>query len=253
MAKDPKKDEPKKRLSFFKKAKQEPEMPEKPEEGKDIAASQAQDQDSSQGQTGKDAEAVAVSADRAGPPKSKRPKKSLAPAFLPSLSLAVRALVILAIVVADAYAAYFLVVRVIGPNLAMAKVAQVRESLRPSEEYVEPVEVEVPARHRSEEPVMGTVNLIEDLVVNPSGSEGTRYLCTTVALESIEPGVTDEITLREAQVRDVLIEILGKRSVEELATLDTRDQIREEIKVAVNTLLSTGSVVGVYFSNFVLQ
>jgi flagellar FliL protein len=251
MAKDPKKDEPKKRLSFFKKAEQEPEMADKPEEGKEIAASRAQQQDSSQEQTGKDAGAVAVSVDRVGPSKSKHPKKSLTPAFLPSLSLAVRALVILAVVVADAYAAYFLVVRVIGPNLAMAKVAQVRESLKPSEEHAEPVEV--PVHRRSEEPVMGTVNLIEDLVVNPSGSEGTRYLCTTVALESIEPGVTDEITLREAQVRDVLIEILGKRSVEELATLDTRDQIREEIKVGVNMLLSTGSVVGVYFSNFVLQ
>jgi flagellar FliL protein len=253
MAKDPKKDEPKKGLSFFKKAKQEPEMADKPEEGKDILASQAQDQDSSQEQAGKDAGAVAVSADGVGQPKSKRPKKPVTPAFLPSLSLAVRALVILAIVVADAYAAYFLVVRVIGPNLAMAKVAQVRESLRPSEEHAEPIEVEVPVRQGSEEPVMGTVNLIEDLVVNPSGSEGTRYLCTTVALESIEPGVTDEITLREAQVRDVLIEILGKRSVEELATLDTRDQIREEIKASVNGLLSAGSVVGVYFSNFVLQ
>lgn len=253
MAEEPKKDEPTKRLSFFKKAEQEPDTSQKPEEGEDVMASPAQDQDSGTEATGEQAQAADASAGRVKPPKTKRPKKALLPAFLPSLSLAVRSLVILAIVIADAYAAYFLVTRVIGPNLAMARVTQVREGLTPSEKQAERVKVEVPKTAKADEDVMGTVNLIEDLVVNPSGSEGTRYLCTTVALESVEPRVTDELTVREAQVRDLLIEILSRRTVTELSTLDSRDQIREEIKVAVNGLLSTGTVVGVYFSNFVLQ
>lgn len=259
MAKDRKKDEPKKRLSFFKKAKQEPDTADKlehadePPRGEDLEAPPAQDGGSRGQQVEQDVEAADSPVGRAEPPKPKRQKQPLLPAFLPSLSLAVRSLVILAIVIADAYAAYYLVVRVIGPNLAMAKVAQVRESVRPRKEPTEPVEVEIPEFGKTDDHVMGTVILIEDLVVNPAGSEGTRYLCTTVALETIEPGVAEEIRSREAQVRDALLAILGKRTVIELATLDTRDHIREEIKVAVNGLLSTSSVVGVYFSNFVLQ
>lgn len=253
MAKDPEKNEPKKRLSFFKKAKQEPDEPREPEQDKETDAPSAQQQDSGEEQAREEVQAEDASTVREKPLKPKRPKKSLVPVLLPILSLGLRALVILAIVIADAYAAYFMVVRVIGPNMAMAKVAQVRESVRPSGRRVAPVEVEIPEAQRAAEPAMGTVNLIEDIVVNPSGSEGTRYLCTTVALESMEPEVTDEITTREAQVRDILIEILCKRTVTELAALDTRDQIREEIKAAVNGLLSSGSVVGVYFSNFVLQ
>jgi flagellar FliL protein len=253
MAEEPRKDEPKKRLSFFKKAKQEPEESQSPATGEDDMASPAQVQDSGRETIGKQVQAADASAGRVEPPKTKRPKQALLPAFLPSLSLAVRSLVILAVIIVDAYAAYFLVTKVIGPNLAMAKVTQVRESLKPSEKEAQRVQVEVPKSKDIKEELIGTVNLIEDLVVNPAGSEGTRYLCTTVALESVQPGVTEEITTREAQVRDILIEILGKRTVMELSSLDTRDQIREEIKVAVNDLLSTGSVIGVYFSNFVLQ
>ncbi len=256
------KEEPKKKLSFFKKAKQEPDTSEEAnpaskdaDQAEDVEASPAQSQDSGQDAVKDEAEKKEASASREQPSKEPKPvRKPLLPVFLPHLSLAIRALVILAIVAADAYAAYFLVVKVISPNLAMAKVAQVRESLKPSEKEFEPIEVEIPETQEVPEVhQMGNINLVEDLVVNPSGSQGMRYLCTTVAFESLLPEVSGELTQREAQVRDVLIEILGKRTVEELATLETRDQIRNEIKMAVNELVSTGEVVGVYFSNFVLQ
>jgi flagellar FliL protein len=97
------------------------------------------------------------------------------------------------------------------------------------------------------------IDQITDLVVNPAGTDGTRYLCTTVALETIDPKVSEEIKSREAQIRDVLIEILGRRTTSELADLGTRDALREEIRASVNGLLGDDAVVGVYFSNFVLQ
>jgi len=74
-----------------------------------------------------------------------------------------------------------------------------------------------------------------------------------VALEISNPLVEEEATAREAQVRDLLIEILGRRTVQELSSLEMRDYIRDEIQTSVNDLLTSGEIEGVYFSNFVLQ
>ncbi len=183
--------------------------------------------------------------------KAKGPKTPLMPLVAPTLALALRTLVILAIIVADAYAAYFLVVKGIAPRMAEAQVVRAAQEA----DAVEEPAAETEEVHAEEEvaPGVGSITPIEDIVVNPAGSGGTRYLCTTVALESTKPAVADEVVEREPQIRDALIEILSKRTVEDLSALSTREELRAEIKTAVNGLLVSGDVVGVYLSNFVLQ
>jgi flagellar FliL protein len=183
--------------------------------------------------------------------KAEAPKTAFMTVVAPALALAVRTLVILAIIVADAYAAYFLVVKGIAPRMAEGQVVRAAGETSTEEEAAAEVE-EVHAQGKGA-PAVGSITPIEDIVVNPAGSSGTRYLCTTVALESTKPLVADEITTREPQIRDTLIEILSRRSVEELSALSTRDELRAEIKTAVNEMLTSGEVVGVYLSNFVLQ
>jgi flagellar FliL protein len=181
--------------------------------------------------------------------KSWRPKVRIPSALAPGLGLAGRALVILAIIVADACAA-FLVVRAIAPRLVASRVKQAVANVAAVEEPKQASEAKASG---GQENAMGTIDQISDLVVNPAGTDGTRYLCTTVALETIDPRVSEEIKGREAQIRDVLIAILSRRTIAELADLGTRDSLREEIRAGVNGLLPDGEVVGVYFSNFVLQ
>jgi flagellar FliL protein len=178
------------------------------------------------------------------------PKAALMPMVAPALALAVRTLVILAIIVADAYAAYFLVVKGIAPRMAEAQVVRAAQESKVEEEVAQAEEVHTQGKNV---PIVGAITPIEDIVVNPAGSAGTRYLCTTVALESTKPTVAEEVTEREPQIRDTLIEILSRRSVEELSALSTREELRAEIKTAVNEMLVSGEVVGVYLSNFVLQ
>jgi len=178
------------------------------------------------------------------------PKTPLMPMIAPTLALAVRTLVILAIIFADAYAAYFLVVKGIAPRMAEAQVVRAAREASAEEEAAAKEEVHADGTAGTG---VGTITPIEDIVVNPAGTGGTRYLCTTVALESIEPAVADEVAEREPQIRDALIEILSKRTVEDLTILSAREELRTEIEIAVNGLLVSGEVVGVYLSNFVLQ
>lgn len=180
-------------------------------------------------------------------------KETLKSQLLPSLALGFRTLVILAIIVADAFAAYMLTTKVIAPKLIESKVVDLRAEIG----ELPPEGGMLPAAKPRKPPrgldAVGTMFQIKDIVVNPSGTNGTRYLCTTVALEISDPLVEKEATAREAQVRDLLIEILSRRTVTELSSLEMRDHIRDEIGRSVNTLLTSGNIDGVYFSNFVLQ
>jgi flagellar FliL protein len=180
-------------------------------------------------------------------------KETVMSQLLPSLTLGFRTLVILAIITADAFAAYMLTTKVIAPKLIETKIVDLRSEISqlPPEGGVLPSEK--PPRPALGPESVGKMFQVKDIVVNPSGTNGTRYLCTTVAFEITNPMVEQEATAREAQVRDLLIEILGRRTVPELSSLEMRDYIREEIETSVNTLLTSGEIDGVYFSNFVLQ
>jgi flagellar FliL protein len=251
MAEDPAKEESKENLKFFKNTREE-----KPESEKQTKAEEAPEKESVEEVTAPDTSAVSdKEVEQAGMPaelkaKVKRPSMPLMPLLTPTLALAIRTLVILAIIVADASAAYFLVVKALAPRLTEARV--VRElTPKPEPEIVQ--EPEEPKPGKGQESTVGMITPIEDIVINPSGTAGKRYLCTTVALEAVDARVADEVKSREPQIRDFLIEILSRRTVEDLSSLETREDIREEIKETVNGLLVTGDVVGVYFSNFVLQ
>jgi len=239
MAEEKAREESKDNLKFFKKAKASTEeavqVEDAPQEAQEPeAASQPAEVEDK-------AEAQKV----VEPPKE--PSVPLKVLLAPTIALAIRTLVILAIIVADAFAAYYLVARALAPRLLEARVVNaMRQAEEPAAPAEQPTETAQP-------PTVGTITPIEDVVVNPSGTSGTRYLCTTVALEAVDPTVVEEIQGREPQIRDLLIEILGQRTVEELSDLETRENLREEIKTAVNDLLVSGEITGVYFANFVLQ
>jgi len=249
MAEDSAKAESKDKLKFFKKAE---------DKSDDVVnASEDEAKEAEVTKTVKagttEAQADAAGAESPAPAevevKTRKENTALMPLLAPTLALAVRTLVILAVIVADAYAAYFLVVKGISPRMVRAHVIRAQTEAAEAELASQSAAAEAGA----EGAVVGIITPIEDIVINPSGSGGTRYLCTTVALEAIEPSVAEEVAEREPQIRDTLIRILGKRTIEDLGSLQTRESLREEIKVAINDLLATGEVVGVYFSNFVLQ
>ncbi|MFH1278423.1 MAG: flagellar basal body-associated FliL family protein [Candidatus Eisenbacteria bacterium] len=99
----------------------------------------------------------------------------------------------------------------------------------------------------------GSVYVIEDLVVNPAGSAGMRYVCVSVGLESHSLEVIKELELRDAQVKDALITIFGSKSVDDLVDVGAREVMRGEIRDRIEKVLPPEGLDAVYFVNFVLQ
>lgn len=113
----------------------------------------------------------------------------------------------------------------------------------------EPVEEE----EESEEQEPGEVFLVSDLLVNPTGTGGTRYLSATIGLEVGSPEAILDLESRDASVRDLLMSILSSKTVDQLTDFTARETMREEIRTRLNALLKPEEVTAVYFVDYVLQ
>jgi flagellar FliL protein len=77
-----------------------------------------------------------------------------------------------------------------------------------------------------------------------------------VALAVAPPGFSEEIVadpLLVAQLRDKILTLLSARTYEELSSPAGKEQFREEIRVASQSILSEGEVQEALFVDFVIQ
>ncbi|AEN74015.1 flagellar basal body-associated protein FliL [Rhodothermus marinus SG0.5JP17-172] len=94
---------------------------------------------------------------------------------------------------------------------------------------------------------------LQGFIVNPAGTDGTRYLMINLGLESAKGDVLEELKEKEIVVRDTVLKLLGQRTVEELADISLRAQLKKELREAVNGILQKGKIDRVYFTQYVLQ
>lgn len=93
----------------------------------------------------------------------------------------------------------------------------------------------------------------DDLILNPAGTDGTRFLVLSLALEMRDEAGLDAIESRDPEVRDVILTLLSTKTVQELADVTARPAIREELRGRLNELLGDGEVVRLYLPRFVIQ
>ena len=106
----------------------------------------------------------------------------------------------------------------------------------------------------AEEPLtFGEFMELSNIVVNPANSNGRRLLMISLGMETEEGSTLESVTAREMVVRDTIIKILGTRTVEELANIEHRNQIKNQIRTAVNGILTEGEIDRMYFTQYVLQ
>ena len=110
--------------------------------------------------------------------------------------------------------------------------------------------------------VQTTIGAISDppleAIVNIAGTEGMRFLKVVVVFEyndKKDKKLGEELTLRDAKLKDLLIEQLSAMTLEELNEPDVRTQIRKEFMRTVNNTLPTkiGQISNVYIHEFIIQ
>ncbi len=99
----------------------------------------------------------------------------------------------------------------------------------------------------------GSFYQFEGITVNTAGSGGSHYLMMNIGVEAADEGTIEELKSREIVVRDTVLKILSLRTFEELALVEMRTQLKDEVRGAFNSILSEGQIDRVYFTQYVLQ
>ncbi len=98
-----------------------------------------------------------------------------------------------------------------------------------------------------------TMYQIDDIVINPAGTGGSRFLSVSFGFELNSPAEADAFRSREPIIRDALITILSSKTVAQLTDARQKEIIRYQIKKRVSELMKTSELAGVYYTDFVLQ
>lgn len=100
---------------------------------------------------------------------------------------------------------------------------------------------------------IGPMYEMKDFTVNLLNEGGRRYLRTKIDIEMNSENLMPELDKKNALVRDTIIQILSSKQIEEIATIDGKERLKDELVKAINRLLIDGQVKNVYFTNFVIQ
>jgi flagellar protein FliL len=186
------------------------------------------------------------------------PKKSLLPANLTGMLVKVAIFGVIGLVAI--IAAFMITTKVLKPMLAKSGTPATEQAVPapPAEEKKQEAKAEEPKKGEGEskgEAGAAESNYynIESIVVNPAGTGGTRYLSCGVSFEMDSPEGVKVFEAKSAQVKDILITILSSKTVDELADIRMRNQMRRQIQVVVNRFMAPVQVKAVYLTDFVLQ
>ena len=98
-----------------------------------------------------------------------------------------------------------------------------------------------------------TLHILDNLVVNPAGSEGTRYLLVSIAIEPEAPGLVEDLAVLDVALRHGLISFLGSKTVQELADISAREDLVEEMKTILSHEMGEELIHRIYLPQYVIQ
>ena len=110
-----------------------------------------------------------------------------------------------------------------------------------------------PTGEKGSEAAAPPVLLLENLVLNPASSGGSRYLLMSIAIESADAKAVAALTLRDAELKDLILTTLSKKTVDELSDVAGREHIKTELISAITERFGKAAVRQLYFPQFVIQ
>ncbi len=98
-----------------------------------------------------------------------------------------------------------------------------------------------------------TAPLSAKVLVNVSGTAGTRYLLASLTLVGTAADLKEQVDKSDAQLRDIASSVLATKTIADLDKPGSRNLIRTELISAFNGVLGDGRVKEIYFTEFAIQ
>ena len=93
---------------------------------------------------------------------------------------------------------------------------------------------------------------LENLIVNPAGSQGARFLMTSVAIDVPSDKVEAHLREHEAEVRDAVMSALESETLDMLTRPGARDSIKDRIARIVVPLAGDPDI-HIFLPQYVIQ
>jgi len=97
------------------------------------------------------------------------------------------------------------------------------------------------------------IYMINDLIINPAGSQGGRYVAMSIGLGVDQQPALDELKTRDIQIRDAIIALLSQKTLGKFVSIEERLKLKQEILDLVNEKLNSDDVESIYFTEYVIQ
>ncbi len=94
---------------------------------------------------------------------------------------------------------------------------------------------------------------MEELIVNPAGTNGQRFLVVGISLELSNNKHLGLVRQHEHGIRHNMNEALSSRTVSQLAQFEEREKLRYELAGIVNNAIGERSVRNLYYTRYVMQ
>jgi len=102
-------------------------------------------------------------------------------------------------------------------------------------------------------PEKAEVVTLPTFLVNLADPLGRRYVKMTLDVEVRNPEAAAELNANQAKVRDAVILLLSSKSYADLASLENKIILKQELVDRLNQALNGSKVIRVYFTELVVQ
>lgn len=99
----------------------------------------------------------------------------------------------------------------------------------------------------------GPIFRVDNLIVNPAGSQGSRFLMISLAVETPDAKVDAVLRRQEARIRDLAISLLERLTMEALSTPGIRDSLKRQLSDTISAVAGTSTKLRVFLPQFVVQ
>lgn len=104
-------------------------------------------------------------------------------------------------------------------------------------------------------PPLESFRFTDEFRVNTADQGESHFIKLRLSLgfEQGQAALSAELAQRNPQLRDIINDILASKKREELSTVKDMRWLREEIKAAINHILSEGKIKAVYFEEIIVN
>ena len=110
-----------------------------------------------------------------------------------------------------------------------------------------------PEAEQTQTPALGPLFSLDTFIVNLADAGRNRYLRVTMDLELADTTDSAQLTERLPQVRDSILMILPSKQFDDIASMEGKIALRDEIIAKLNSLFAKNVVTNIFFTEFVVQ